>query len=196
MPLGLGSDCKHHLGQTLAVVLAAGLLAAGHLNQAVAHEHEEMCGPVIDADGEAVLQSDGDILMHSGSFPCPPEEVTAEPVVLEPAEPISGVVLFDFDIDVPNSDGEAALAETIADLQERTPDRVIVGGHADRAGTEAYNDGLSKRRADNVAKRLIAGGIEASLVTIEAFGETQPAVPTDDGVREPANRRVEIDAAF
>ena len=63
-------------------------------------------------------------------------------------------------------------------------------------GRKPYNDDLSKRRADNVAKRLIAGGVEASSVTIEAFGETQPAVPTDDGVREPANRRVEIDTAF
>jgi outer membrane protein OmpA-like peptidoglycan-associated protein len=193
MPLGLGNDRKLHLGPALAVLLSAGLLAVGCLSPAAAHEHEEMCGPVIDADGEAVRQSDGDILMHSGSFPCPPEEATVEPVAVEP---VSGVVFFDFDIDVPNSEGEAALQEIIADLRDRAPDRVNVGGHADRAGTEAYNQGLSQRRADNVAKRLIAGGIEASTVTIEAFGETQPAVPTDDGMREPANRRVEIDTAF
>jgi len=193
MPLGPGNDPKPYLGRALAVMLSAGLLTAGHLNPAVAHDHEEMCGPIIDGDGEAVLQSDGDILMYTGSFPCPPEEVTAEPVALEP---VSGIVLFDFDIDVPNNAGETALQEIIADFRERTPDRVTVGGHADRAGTEAYNDDLSKRRADNVAKRLIADGVEASSVTIETFGETQPAVPTDDGVREPANRRVEIDTAF
>lgn len=193
MPLGSGNGYRPYLGRALAVALSAGLLAVGDLNPAVAHEHEEMCGPIIDGDGEAVVQSDGDILMHSGSFPCPPEEVTAEPVAIEP---VSGIVLFDFDIDVPNNAGETALQEIIADLRERKPDRVMVGGHADRAGTEAYNDDLSKRRADNVAKRLIAGGVEASSVTIEAFGETQPTVPTDDGVREPANRRVEIDTVF
>ncbi len=193
MSLGSGNGYRPYLGRALAVALSAGLLAVGDLNPAVAHEHEEMCGPIIDGDGEAVLQSDGDILMHSGSFPCPPEEVTAEPVAVEP---VSGIVLFDFDIDVPNNAGETALQEAIADLRERKPDRVMVGGHADRAGTEAYNDDLSKRRADNIAKRLIAGGVEASSVTIEAFGETQPAVPTDDGVREPANRRVEIDTIF
>ncbi len=193
MPLGSGNSYRPYLGRALAVALFAGLLAVGDLNPAVAHEHEEMCGPIIDGDGEAVLQSDGDILMHSGSFPCPPEEVTAEPVAIEPA---SGIVLFDFDIDVPNNAGETALQQAIADLRERKPDRVIVGGHADRAGTEAYNDDLSKRRADNIAKRLIVGGVEASSVTIEAFGETQPAVPTADGVREPANRRVEIDTIF
>jgi outer membrane protein OmpA-like peptidoglycan-associated protein len=177
----------------LAAALLIGMSAVGAIKLASAHEHEEMCGPVIDADGEAVRQSDGDILMHSGSFPCPPEEVTAEPIAVEP---VSGVVLFDFDVDVPNGEGETALQEIIADLRERAPDRVNVGGHADRAGTEAYNQGLSQRRANNVAKRLIAGGVDASSVTVEAFGETRPAVQTDDGVRDPANRRVEIDTAI
>ena len=171
----------------LAAVLSFGMLAAGTMKPAAAHEHEEMCGPIIDGDGEAVMQSDGDILLYGGSFPCPPEEAAVEPV--------SGVVLFDFDVDVPNGEGEAALQEIIADLLDRAPDRVNVGGHADRAGPEPYNQDLSQRRANNVAKRLIAGGIEARSVTIEAFGETRPAVPTDDGVREPANRRVEIDTA-
>ena len=193
MPLSFGIDRENHLRRILAVALCAVALAAVNADIAGAHEHEEMCGPVVDSDGEAVLQNDGDILLHGGSFPCPPEEVTAEPIAIEP---VSGVVLFDFDIDVPNGEGETALQDIIARLQERTADRIIVSGHADRAGTEAYNDNLSKRRADNVAKSLIAGGVEASSVTIEAFGESQPAVATDDGVREPANRRVEIDAAY
>ena len=172
----------------LAAALLVGVSAVGTTMPASAHDHEEMCGPILDGDGEAVMQIDGDILLYGGSFPCPPEEVAAEPV--------GGVVLFDFDVDVPNSDGDNALQEILADLRDRAPDRVNVGGHADRAGTEAYNQDLSQRRADNVAKRLIAGGIEASSITIEAFGETRPAVPTEDGAREPANRRVEIDAAF
>ncbi|MGI9436047.1 MAG: OmpA family protein [Geminicoccaceae bacterium] len=180
-------------GLALAAALLVGMSAVVAMNPLAAHEHEEMCGPIVDGDGEAVRQSDGDILMHSGSFPCPPEEVTTEPVAVEP---VSGVVLFDFDVDVPNGDGESALQAIIADLRERAPDRVTVGGHADRAGTEAYNQDLSQRRANKVAKRLIAGGVDASSIGIEAFGETRPAVQTDDGVREPANRRVEIDTTF
>ncbi len=180
-------------GLALAAALLVGMSAVVAMNPLAAHEHEEMCGPIVDGDGEAVRQSDGDILMHSGSFPCPPEEVTTEPVAVEP---VSGVVLFDFDVDVPNGDGESALQAIIADLRQRAPDRVTVGGHADRAGTEAYNQDLSQRRANKVAKRLIAGGVDASSIGIEAFGETRPAVQTDDGVREPANRRVEIDTTF
>jgi outer membrane protein OmpA-like peptidoglycan-associated protein len=180
----------------LAAVLSASVLALASVMPAAAHEHEKMCGPVVDGDGEAVVQSDGDILMHSGSFPCPPEDLTAEPAAAQPSEPVSGVVYFDFDIDVPNSEGDAAFADILAKLLQGAPDRVNVAGHADRAGTEAYNQSLSQRRANNIAKSLIEGGVENSTVTIEAFGETQPDVPTDDGVREPGNRRVEIDATF
>ena len=178
----------------LAVFLSVGVLATAALMPAAAHDHERMCGPVVDGDGEAVLQSDGDILLHSGSFPCPPED--AEPAAVSPPEPVSGIVYFDFDIDVPNAEGDAALADVLSNLLQRGPDRVVVAGHADRAGTEGYNQDLSQRRANNIAKSLIAGGVESSAVTIEAFGETQPAVPTEDGVREPGNRRVQIDATF
>ena len=72
------------------------------------------------------------------------------------------------------------------------PSRIVIAGHADRSGSEAYNLGLSERRAIGVADALSARGIPASSMTIEAFGETLPRVPTDDGVREPQNRRVEI----
>ena len=177
----------------IAVAMSCSVLAVVSPISVVAHEHEEMCGPIVDGDGEAVLQSDGDILLHGGSFPCPPKEVTPEPVAVEP---ISGVVLFDFDVDVPNDEGETALQELISEFQDRVPDRVTVSGHADRAGTESYNQDLSQRRADNVAKRLIGGGIDASSVTVEAFGESRPAVATEDGVREPANRRVEVGSSF
>ncbi|MGI9420907.1 MAG: OmpA family protein [Geminicoccaceae bacterium] len=193
MSLGLGNHRETWRGGSLAVALAFSVLAAVSMSPAVAHEHEEMCGPIVDGDGEAVLQSDGDILLHGGSFACPPEEVTAESVAVVP---VRSVVLFDFDIDVPNGEGESALQGIIAELKDLSPDRINVSGHADRAGTEAYNQDLSQRRANNVVKRLIAGGIDAGSVTIEAFGETQPAVLTDDGVREPANRRVEIESAF
>jgi outer membrane protein OmpA-like peptidoglycan-associated protein len=155
-----------------------------------------MCGPVIDGDGEAVVQSDGDILMHSGSFPCPPKEVMAEPVAVESTRPDSVAIYFDFDADVPNSAGDEALLRIISNLESLSPQQVNVSGHADRAGTEVYNQDLSQRRADNVAKRLIGGGIEASKVKVNAFGETQPAVPTEDGVREPANRRAVVDLDF
>jgi len=71
--------------------------------------------------------------------------------------------------------------------------RVLVAGHADRSGAVAYNQRLSERRAVEVIKVLTALGIEGHLVDMKAYGELRPAVPTPDGVREQANRRVELD---
>ena len=182
-----------HLG-SLTVVLAVFVLVVGFMQAAMAHEQAQMCGPINDGDGDPVLQSDGDILLYSGSFRCPPEEV--EITNVSSVEPISAIVYFEFDVAVPNTKGDAALMEILADLKGLAPQLIIVAGHADRSGPEAYNLDLSSRRAQHVAEWLIDSGISATVVTTEAYGETKPAVPTADGVREPANRRVVLDIEF
>jgi OOP family OmpA-OmpF porin len=69
---------------------------------------------------------------------------------------------------------------------------VSIAGHTDTSGASAYNQRLSQRRADVVGQALIARGIDASLITEEAKGETELAKATRDGVREPLNRRSEV----
>ena len=69
---------------------------------------------------------------------------------------------------------------------------VTIAGHADRSGPAAYNVRLSARRAQTVRDALVARGISADMISTEAFGETAPAKPTADGVREPLNRRSEV----
>ncbi len=67
-----------------------------------------------------------------------------------------------------------------------------ITGHADRSGAEDYNLQLSLRRADAVRSELISRGVKEGGISVAGRGEAEPAVPTADGVREPANRRVEI----
>ena len=69
---------------------------------------------------------------------------------------------------------------------------VAVAGHADRSGSDSYNEALSLRRATSVKAALVAEGIAEASIAISARGENSPLVPTDDGVREPQNRRVDI----
>ncbi|WP_120716691.1 OmpA family protein [Tsuneonella amylolytica] len=69
---------------------------------------------------------------------------------------------------------------------------VMLAGHADRSGSSQYNVGLSQRRADAVRSYMTARGVADTRISTEAFGESQPRVPTADGVRELQNRRVEI----
>ena len=48
------------------------------------------------------------------------------------------------------------------------------------------------RRAQTVASELVRDGVPREAITIQGFGESNPLVPTAQGVREPQNRRVEI----
>ena len=81
----------------------------------------------------------------------------------------------------------AALASTHVKVT-----RIEVGGYADRTGTATYNQALSLQRARNVAAELVRQGVARQQISVEAFGDSHPLVPTAAGVREPQNRRVEI----
>ena len=69
---------------------------------------------------------------------------------------------------------------------------IVIGGHADRAGADAYNDRLSRRRAEALSRALVGRGVAAERISINAFGERRPLVSTPDGARETRNRRVEV----
>jgi len=69
---------------------------------------------------------------------------------------------------------------------------ILVEGHTDNVGTDAYNMRLSKRRADAVGNALKADGVSSSRLIIRWYGETQPIVEnTSDGNRA-LNRRVQF----
>jgi OmpA-OmpF porin, OOP family len=86
----------------------------------------------------------------------------------------------------------AVLDQVAADYASARPSRVMLAGHADRSGSEAYNDALSEQRVRNVARALLARGVAEAALDVQWFGESEPRIPTADGVREPQNRRVEI----
>ena len=87
---------------------------------------------------------------------------------------------------------QAVLNQVVADYNRGAPSRVVIAGHADRSGTDAYNEELSEQRARNVARALVGRGVPQAALDVQWFGESQPRIATPDGVREPQNRRVEI----
>mgnify|MGYP000462916810 CR=1 FL=1 len=68
----------------------------------------------------------------------------------------------------------------------------FIEGHTDSTGAEAYNQGLSERRANSVTKWLIENGIDSGRLESVGYGETKPKY--DNGTKEGRrlNRRVEI----
>jgi outer membrane protein OmpA-like peptidoglycan-associated protein len=104
----------------------------------------------------------------------------------------SFIVFFDFDRANLTATAVQTIQQAAAQAKSGRVARITVTGHADRSGSDAYNMALSLRRANAVKDQLVREGIAANAIAIIGRGESQPLVPTPDGVREPQNRRVEI----
>ncbi|MGH6717820.1 MAG: OmpA family protein [Alphaproteobacteria bacterium] len=122
-----------------------------------------------------------------------PAEPEPEPMAEEEPPPSKFIIYFGFDVSQVAQSAVGVIAEIANLALEAQPSRITVQGHADRAGSDAYNLALSAKRAANVADALVANGVSADLLDVSEFGESMPLVPTDDGVRNPENRRVEIE---
>ena len=102
------------------------------------------------------------------------------------------VILFDFDsAELPNS-AQEEIGKITSAVKERKRARITASGHTDRAGADSYNNRLAERRVEAVANALSKDGIADARVSLRYFGESLPAVQTEDGVREPRNRRVVV----
>jgi outer membrane protein OmpA-like peptidoglycan-associated protein len=103
-----------------------------------------------------------------------------------------GDILFDVDQAQLNPGGELQVAR-LADVLHQMPERnVLIEGHTDSAGSDAYNDSLSQRRADAVEDLLIIQGIEPTRVVTRGYGERFPVATNDTAAGRQQNRRVEI----
>jgi OOP family OmpA-OmpF porin len=120
-----------------------------------------------------------------------PTQTTREAAPV-PVETTSTVLYFPFNSTLFTDSARAALDQLIGYLKTAGNVSVTINGHTDRAGADDYNLILSEQRAQLVKDALVAAGIPETILHHFAFGETDPDVATDDGVREPLNRRVEI----
>ena len=107
------------------------------------------------------------------------------------------IVYFPFDQFVLTPDAQAVVRQA-ADYSRsgRGATRIVIVGHTDSSGSVQYNTRLSERRARAVADGLVGAGVAQNLVQVDWKGETQLAVPTGDGVKEPLNRRATVSINF
>jgi outer membrane protein OmpA-like peptidoglycan-associated protein len=109
-----------------------------------------------------------------------------------PARPMSFLLYFITGTDTLTEASEGELARMLDELRQRAAPDIVVIGHTDRVGAVEENDQLSLIRAERVKADLASQGIAAERIRAAGRGERDPVVPTDDGVDEPLNRRVEI----
>jgi iron complex outermembrane receptor protein len=104
----------------------------------------------------------------------------------------SYMVFFDFNKSDLSAQAVAIVDQAAKNAGPAKATELVVTGHTDTVGSDAYNMRLSLRRAESVAAELEKQGIKSSEIDIIAKGKKDLLVPTADGVREPQNRRVTI----
>jgi outer membrane protein OmpA-like peptidoglycan-associated protein len=127
-----------------------------------------------------------------GGEAAPPPAPLPPPPPPPPKAPTDFIIFFGHDSADLLPEAYVVIRQAAAIAKDQGSARISVVGHADRSGSDSYNDALSLRRASNVKTALVAEGIAEATIGVTAKGETSPLVPTDDGVREPQNRRVDI----
>ena len=115
---------------------------------------------------------------------------------------VSAEKLFGFDKSALKDEGKAALDDAAAKIKANPEIKaVVVTGHTDRIGSDAYNQKLSEKRAKQVADYLVTQGVDSGIISSVGKGESEP-VEACKGVKGSKkliaclapNRRVDIRA--
>jgi len=196
---------KKQISLAVSCALALGVVASS----AKAETAVADMGYLVDQNGMAA-RSDYGLCWHSGVGPAPaapngcdtkpaptpvakaaaPAERTvmaaAAPAAAPATKPVAQRVtldadtLFDFNKAVLRPAGRTALDEFVAKSKDINPEVIMAVGHADRFGSEAYNQRLSEQRVAAVKTYLVEKGIDANRIQTEGKGEMQPVTKAGD----------------
>jgi outer membrane protein OmpA-like peptidoglycan-associated protein len=103
-----------------------------------------------------------------------------------------GDVLFDTGRAELNPGASVKLDQLAQFLNEHPDRRVEIDGFTDSVGSDAYNETLSRRRADAVKSALVVRGIDASRINAEGYGKAYPVASNNESSGRQLNRRVEV----
>ena len=102
------------------------------------------------------------------------------------------LILFDFDKYAVKDGIKPSLATLAKALGENKDIHIKIDGYTDFIGTEAYNLELSVKRARAIKDFLISKGAIGSNISIEGYGEQNPADTNKTEAGRSRNRRVEF----
>ena len=119
--------------------------------------------------------------------PAPAPAATPKPAAQKVT--LAADALFDFDKAVLRPEGKAKLDKLSSDIKGIKLEVIIAVGHADRFGSDAYNQKLSEKRAEAVKAYLVGKGVEPNRVYTEGKGEKQPITKADQ-CKGPKSKKV------
>ncbi|MBI3094698.1 MAG: OmpA family protein [Rhodocyclales bacterium] len=194
---------KKQMAVAISCVLALGLTAGAASAQSNNPTKE---GYLVDTRGEVVKSGYG-LCWHTGYWTpalaieeCDPDLVK-KPVAAAPAPApqklaavapppapkpaadrvkLNADALFDFDKAVLRPAGRDALDDFYNKTRDINPEVITAVGHADRFGSDKYNQNLSERRAMAVKTYLMGKGIADNRIYTEGKGEMQPVTKADE----------------
>src|SRR5687767_13090477 len=83
--------------------------------------------------------------------------------------------------------------DQLVDILKRYPNAtLVIEGHTDNTGSNAYNIELSENRANAVKNYLTGKGIDGSRLTATGYGEEKPVTTNNTAEGRKLNRRVEL----
>ena len=115
-----------------------------------------------------------------------------EAIAAQPARALHFTLNFHENSSELTEDSKGVFEKVLAAIKQRDVVDVVVVGHTDAVGTDAFNDDLARKRAEAIRDALLARGLAAGDVAAIGRGKRELLVPTPDGIAEPRNRRVEI----
>ena len=137
--------------------------------------------PILDSDGDGVLDPDD-------ACPGTPKGARVDARGCW----VLGGVLFDVDKSVIKPEYQGLLDEVATVLKNNAGVSIRIDGHTDSTASDAYNQGLSERRANSVRDALVSRGVDTGRLSTQGFGESKPIATNDTVDGRQLNRRVEL----
>ena len=124
-----------------------------------------------------------------------PDEINkryAQQLAMLPTKPVSMLFHFEQGTSTLTESSKNQVDELIRIIASREPCAVDIIGHSDRAGDADKNYELALERAHTVEVFLQEHSVKLERSSVSSYGENDNLIPTDDGISEPQNRRVEV----
>ena len=179
---GTGAIIGSQTGNTgagIAIGAATGALAGGLIGHALQKQENEL--KRIEAESYRRDQELQDMIVQRNA--------RTQALVVT----LAGDFLFDTDSSTLRPGSYQKMNQIAGVMNEDPSTQIIVKGHTDSRGSEAYNMTLSQRRAESVKNALIQSGVAPQRITAIGYGESQPLVNENTSGAWQQNRRVELE---
>ena len=127
--------------------------------------------------------------VDSPEVKAPPKVAAVEPAVETPKETAYLPVYFDYDKAVLTQEAR----QTLLAISPNFKGILVISGHCDERGSDAYNDALGMRRAETAKEYLLQHGFKSGLIKTLSFGKRRPVKSNcKDEACHAQNRRAEF----